>query len=100
MADDNNAFEHAERFVLEGEDGVEETWVMLAIHEIDGQEYALLASEAGLNGPEDDMDVVVFRYDRAGDGQTELVEIEDEALYERVYEQFAELMGLEEADED
>lgn len=96
---DDKAFEHAERFVLEGEDGVEETWVLLAIHEIEGHEYALLASEKGLNGPGDDMDVVVFRYDREPDGQTELVDIEDEGLYERVYAEFAELMGLEDAEE-
>ncbi len=90
-------FADAERFVLEGEAGEQQTWVVLAISEVGAKEYALLAPEQDLGGGEGDMEVCVFEYRRGGEEGTELGDIADEAQYERVYRHLADLMGLEDA---
>ena len=93
------ALPDAERFVLEGEEGGEQTWVVLAVTELAGKDYALLAAEADLESDEADMDVVVFEYHRDDDG-TRLGEISDEARYEQAYRELATLMGIEDAVEN
>ena len=94
---DRAPFADAERFELT-EDGVKQTWVVLAIAEHGGSDYALLAPEADLLNDAEDMEVSVFRYLRDDDGNKSLEDVSDERLYEQVYAQFAELMGLEGSD--
>ncbi len=98
--DEVQSFEDAERFVLTDEEGNEETYVVMALAEIEGVDYALLAAEGDIDSPSDEMAVYVFEYRRDADGVVELVDIEDEAKQEEVYNHFAELMELEDADED
>jgi len=93
-------FADAERFVLEGDEGQEQTWVVLAISEVGSKEYALLAPEQDLVGGDGDMEVCVFEYRRGGEHGTELGDIEDETQYERVYRHLADLMGLEDAQDN
>jgi uncharacterized protein YrzB (UPF0473 family) len=99
MAEKATPLPDAERFVLEDEAG-DQTWVVLAIHEVKGVEYALLVPEAELADSRDDMEVAVFRYVRGGDGHKSLEAVEDEAKYEAIYEEFAQLLGLESSDEN
>jgi hypothetical protein len=94
---DRAPFADAERFELE-EDGKKQTWVVLAITEHGGSEYALLAPEADLLADSEDMEVAVFRYLRDDDGNKSLEDVADERLYEQVYGHFSELMGLEGSD--
>jgi|GEM_PF-6587019 len=98
------SFEDAERFVLTDDDGKEETYVVMAIAEIDGKDYALLAAEEDVTGDSDvfsdEMAVYVLEYGKDADGNPDLTDITDEALQEEVYNHFAALMGLEEDDED
>ena len=84
-------FADAERFELQGEDGGDQVWVVLAISEFEGIQYALLAPESELGGGDGDMEVSVFEYHRGDDG-SELKELTDEALYERVYRHMADLV--------
>jgi uncharacterized protein YrzB (UPF0473 family) len=93
------SFEDAERFVLTDDEGNEETYVVMAIAEIDGKDYALLAAEDDLESPSEEMAVFVFEYRRDDDGVVDLVDIEDEAKQEEVYNHFAELMDLEESED-
>ena len=98
MAEKATPLPDAERFVLEDDAG-EQTWVVLAIHEVKGAEYALLVPEEELADSRDDMEVAVFRYVRGADGSKSLEAVEDEAKYEAIYEEFAQMLGLE-ASED
>jgi hypothetical protein len=99
MSDGRAPFADAERFSIDGEAG-SETWVMLAMAEVEGVDYALLAKESDLAASSTDMDVAVFRYLRDDDGERSLGDVGDEVTYERVYAHFAELMGLEDSDDD
>jgi uncharacterized protein YrzB (UPF0473 family) len=93
-------FEDAERFVLTDDEGKEETYVVMAIAEIDGKDYALLAAEEDLEAPSEEMAVYVFEYARDGDGNVDLVDIADEAKQEEVYNYFAELMELDDGEDE
>lgn len=98
MADDRRVpFADAERFELEDE-GKKQVWVLLALTERGGKSYGLLAPEDELGGGEGDMAVMVFEYRRDDDGERSLHDISDESLYESLYAEFAETMGLESSD--
>ena len=101
MTEDALAFRDAERFVLEDDDGHEETFLVLAVAEYQGRDYALLAPESGAENPdpERELEVVVFEYVRGNDGP-ELREVESEEKQEAVFAVFQELMELEDEDED
>lgn len=96
MSEGKRPFADAERFSLE-EDGKIVVWVVLAITDRDGRQYALLAPEGDLGGGEGDMDVMICEYLRDGDGNRSLKDVTDEALYESVYREIATNMGLEDS---
>lgn len=88
----------AERFEIEGDDGSPETWVALAVAEVGGTEYALLAAEKSLEDDNaDDMDVMIVEYRRGEDPR--LGDVPDDATYERAWQHFSEIMGLESSGE-
>jgi hypothetical protein len=89
-------FADAERFALE-EDGQRIVWVVLAITEREGLQYALLAPEKDLGGGDGDMDVMICEYHRDEDGTRRLADVTDNAVYEAVYREMATNMGLEDA---
>jgi uncharacterized protein YrzB (UPF0473 family) len=101
MTEDALAFRDAERFVLEDDDGHEETFLVLAVAEYQGRDYALLAPESGAENPdpERELEVVVFEYVRGNDGP-ELREVESEEKQEAVFAVFQELMELEDEDDE
>ncbi len=96
MSEGKRPFADAERFSLE-EGGQVLVWVVLAISERDGRQYALLAPEKDLGGGEGDMDVMICEYLRDGDGNRSLADVTDEALYESVYREIATNMGLQDS---
>lgn len=81
-----------DRVVLTDDDGTI-TWVVLADDQIDGHVFAIAADEADLDSPAEDMNVAVFRSSGRGASRT-LTVIEEDALEERVFDHFAQLMGL------
>jgi uncharacterized protein YrzB (UPF0473 family) len=93
-------FEDAERFILTDDEGHDETYVIMAIAELDGKDYAMLAQEDDLESPAEEMAVYVFEYARDGDGNVGLLDIEDETKQEEVYNYFAELMKIKDGETD
>jgi hypothetical protein len=91
-------FADAERFTVD-EDGDPQTLVVLAKATLEGHDYALLADESDLESEGTDMGVFVYEVIRNGMIR-DLKEIGDEAKEDEIYAYFADLMGLEEDDED
>lgn len=79
---------------LTDDDGNEVTFEMLAIVEVDGQDYALLTPVDLDDEGEEGIDIHIFRYKETEDG-TEFDDDLDEATFEKVQaaadELFAEL---------
>ena len=81
------------------EDGNDADFMVLAVMDIDGQDYAMLAPAEQLGDDDSDegVELYYFKYHEDDEGET-YDEIEDEALLERVHKAFGELM--EQSDED
>ena len=74
---------------LEYEDGTEIETEVMGIFEVDGKEYIALI-------PDDDSDdVYLYGYTEVGDDEFELLDIEDEAEFEKVVREFDALMDVE-----
>ena len=82
--------------------GREIACVVLAVAEVDDQEYALLAPAAQLGEDDDDeeLELFIFRYIVTEDAVETFEGIEDDALWERVQQFFATLMDAEDADDE
>ena len=77
---------------LEYEDGAEIETEVMGIFEVDGKEYIALI-------PNDDSDdVYLYGYAELGDDEFELIDIEDEAEFEKVVQEFDDLMDASEED--
>jgi len=74
---------------LEYDDGTEIETEVMGIFEVDGKEYIALI-------PDDDSDdVYLYGYAEVGDDEFELLDIEDEAEFEKVVKEFDALMDVE-----
>lgn len=90
--DENCDHDHDEMvFVVTDEDGNEHEMVLVYSFESDGNAYAVLLDR---NDPEDDG--VIFRVEEEGDEEV-LVNIEDDAEWEKVMKVYEELAALENA---
>ena len=94
MAEDkkNDAFEEdeAEFITLEFEDGMEVEAEIMGIFEVDGKEYIALI-------PDDDSDdVYLYGYKEVNDDEFELIDIEDDAEFDKVVKEFEALTAEEE----
>ncbi|MFD0671885.1 DUF1292 domain-containing protein [Cohnella sp. GCM10027633] len=88
--DENCDHDHDEMvFVVTDEDGNEHEMVLVYSFESDGKAYAVLLDR---NDPEDDG--VIFRVEEEGDEEV-LVNIEDDAEWEKVMKVYEELAALE-----
>jgi hypothetical protein len=87
-----NTLADAERFPVREPDGKMSTFVVIASAQLDGIEVALLADEAEIGSPSDDMGLYVYgvRDEPVGRALFELADDDEE----RYYQHFAELMGL------
>ncbi len=93
MAEDkkNDAFEEdeAEFITLEFEDGMEVEAEIMGIFEVDGKEYIALI-------PDDDSDdVYLYGYKEVNDDEFELIDIEDDAEFDKVVKEFEALTAEE-----
>lgn len=93
MHDLETLYQDADRVRTTDEDG-ERTWVVLAEDALDGVDLVLVADEAELLGPVEDMTVAVYRSSGSG-AQRRVEPIDDEALEDRAFDHFFELMGFE-----
>ena len=93
MAEDkkNEAYEdEAEYITLEFEDGMEVEAEIMGIFEVDGKEYIALI-------PDDDSDdVYLYGYKEANDDEFELIDIEDDAEFDKVVKEFDKITAEEE----
>ena len=71
-----------ELITLEFDDGAEVECEIMGVFDVDGIDYIALI-------PHDDSDdVYIYGYKEVGDDEFELVDIEDEALFEKVASEF------------
>jgi uncharacterized protein YrzB (UPF0473 family) len=91
MADNrNNVQDEADIITLEFEDGVELECEIMGIFDCEGSDYIALI-------PLDDSDdVYIYGYKEVGDDEFELVDIEDDELFNRVVGEFDTIMAEEE----
>jgi len=93
MAEDKDLFEN-ENVVLLDEDGVEHTFLMLDVIEVDGAEYAILQPVD--NATEDDdeePEAVILKIETDEKGDEILTDIEDDDEWEKVADAWQEAMA-------
>jgi putative Holliday junction resolvase len=91
-----NEHEHDEEvIVLTDEEGSEHEFTIVQVMKVDEKDYAILLP---LKGEEESEEAVILRVDQEN-GEDVLVEIEDEAEFERVAEAWEELLDEEDFDE-
>lgn len=81
--------EEAEFITLEFDDGVEVECEIMGVFDFEGKEYIALI-------PNDDTDdVYIYGYKEIGEDEFELVDIEDDAEFEKVVSEFDKIMTEE-----
>lgn len=86
---DKNMQDQAEFITLEFDDGAEIECEIMGVFDYAGNDYIALI-------PNDDTDdVYIYGYKEVGEDEFELVDIEDEALFEKVVEEFDAIMAEE-----
>ena len=91
MAQDKKApeIEEADFITLEFDDGVEVECEIMGVFDFEGKEYIALT-------PNDDTDdVYIYGYKEIGEDEFELVDIEDDAEFEKVVAEFDKIMEEE-----
>jgi len=79
---------------LEFDDGTEIECEIMGVFDCDGKEYIALLPEDGTD------DVYIYGYQEIGDDEFDLIDIEDDAEFERVVAEFDKLVAEEEEEED
>ena len=91
MAQDKKApeIEEADFITLEFDDGVEVECEIMGVFDFEGKEYIALI-------PNDDTDdVYIYGYKEIGEDEFELVDIKDDAEFEKVVAEFDKIMEEE-----
>lgn len=89
MTDEKNLQEEAEVITLEFDDGVEVECEIMGVFDYEGQEYIALI-------PDDETDdVYIYGYKEVGDEEFELIDIEDDDLFEKVVAEFDAIVAEE-----
>ena len=81
--------EEADFITLEFDDGVEVECVIMGIFDYDGKEYIALLPEDGTD------DVYIYGYKEISEEEFDLIDIEDDAEFERVVAEFDKLPAQE-----
>jgi len=81
--------EEADYITLEFDDGVEVECEIMGVFDFEGKEYIALI-------PNDDTDdVYIYGYKEVGEDEFELIDIEDDAEFEKVVAEFDKIMEEE-----
>lgn len=85
--DESSEFHAEELIELEDDDGTCRVFALLAVVEIDGQNFAMLSPHASMTSEDDEepLEIALFAYEEDAEGAT-YSDIEDEALFARVQE--------------
>ena len=87
MADERNLeVEETEVITLEFDDGVEVECEIMGVFDYEGKEYIALIPDDGSD------DVYIYGYKEVGEDEFELVDIEDDAEFEKVVAEFDKIM--------
>ena len=98
--DDSAAITEEDIVVLVDDDGGEHRYVLLALLEVQGTDYAVLGPEEQITDPErEEVDLSFFEVVSEED-EDRLVAVEDKERFEAVQAACAELLGLDEDDDD
>ena len=90
MADERNLeVEETDVITLEFDDGVEVECEIMGVFDYEGKEYIALIPDDGSD------DVYIYGYKEVGDDEFELVDIEDDAEFEKVVAEFDKIMAEE-----
>lgn len=81
--DESAEFRDEELLELEDGDGNSRTFALLAVVEVDGQNFAMLAPHQEMLESEEQLEVAFFAYEEDAEGAS-YSDIEDPALFERV----------------
>lgn len=92
---DHDECEH-DFITLSLDDGTELNCVVLDIFSVDNKDYIALQPE---EGAEEDDNVFLYRFIQEGDGEPELLNIDDDEEFEAVADAFEELLDSVEYDE-
>lgn len=91
MADERNLeVEETEVITLEFDDGVEVECEIMGVFDYEGKEYIALIPDDGSD------DVYIYGYKEVGEDEFELVDIEDDAEFEKVVAEFDKIVADEE----
>lgn len=98
--DDSEEVDEDELVTIVDEAGTERTCVVLAVADVDGRDYALLAPAAQLEDEGgEELELFIFTYDLDDEENEVFGYVDDEAMYEKVREFFSTLI-VEQQDED
>lgn len=86
---DHDDEEDADFLTLEFDDGEEIECEIMGIFEVDGKEYIALIPSDGTD------DVYIYGYKESGDDEFELIDIEDDAEFEKVAKEFEAITAEE-----
>ena len=91
MAQDkiNPEIEEADFITLEFDDGVEIECEIMGVFDYEGKEYIALIPNDGTD------DVYIYGYKEVGEDEFDLVDIEDDAEFEKVVAEFDKIMTEE-----
>ena len=81
--------EEADFITLEFDDGAEIECEIMGVFDYEGKEYIALIPDDGSD------DVYIYGYKEVGDDEFELVDIEDDAEFEKVVAEFDKIMAEE-----
>ena len=81
--------EEADFLTLEFDDGVEVECEIMGVFDYEGKEYIALIPDDGSD------DVFIYGYKEVGDDEFELVDIEDDAEFEKVVAEFDKIVAEE-----
>ena len=98
MADEKNTLipeeEEAEVITLEFDDGSKVDCEILGVFDYGDKDYIALIPDDGSD------DVYLYRYQEYDDASFELIDITDDALFNKVAHEFDEIMASQEAEEE
>ena len=86
----NNQPDEAEFITLEYDDGTVVECEIMGIFDVDGKDYIALIPDDGSD------DVYIYAYEEKENDEFEILDIEDDALFERVAAEFDAIMADEE----
>jgi len=91
MTEEKDTLDSGDEVVLVDEDGVEHTFVMLDVIEVDGAEYAIL-QPVEESQDEEEQEAIILKIETDEKGEEVLVDIENDEEWEKVADAWQDMM--------